>query len=81
MLHFKGLKIGLINAHLASRSDDISSMNRNITSIFKEARVGLKDLCITMQCHHVIFMGDLNYRVDANLLRYSDPSNEILTSY
>lgn len=55
-----------IGSHLAARQGEVENRNANFREIIRGAKnVGLlKGVEITSQFHHIIWMGDLNYRID-----------------
>eukprot|EP00004_Rigifila_ramosa_P001570 TRINITY_DN11522_c0_g1_i2.p1 TRINITY_DN11522_c0_g1~~TRINITY_DN11522_c0_g1_i2.p1 ORF type:complete len:710 (+),score=112.84 TRINITY_DN11522_c0_g1_i2:115-2130(+) len=64
--------------HLAARAERMKQRERNICDITHGIRLGFKDVDLTSQSEHCVWMGDLNYRVElgfqttAELVRKND---------
>lgn len=54
-----------LNCHLAARAERIVQRQANFMRIVRSLQLGLKSSDILNQFDHVIWAGDLNYRVDA----------------
>ena len=59
----RGVRLCVVNAHLAAHQDKLLQRNRNIQEITKHLRLGLTTLELPLQ-YHTIWCGDLNYRID-----------------
>eukprot|EP01031_Cornospumella_fuschlensis_P028480 gene28479-34377_t len=59
-----GTKLAFVSCHLAAHEGvkHCEDRNASIVEILGGARTGNKDIDITEQFHHVIWMGDMNYR-------------------
>eukprot|EP00047_Mylnosiga_fluctuans_P008271 m.6654 g.6654 ORF g.6654 m.6654 type:complete len:1058 (-) comp2120_c0_seq1:291-3464(-) len=70
-LELDGLQFAFLSAHLAAHEDNefVLARNSNVRNIFRGARVGVKELDVVMQSHHVFFMGDLNYRINLGIIQ------------
>lgn len=55
-----------INSHLPARKDRILNRNQDYSSLVEGLEFGKKKSDVINQFHHVFWMGDLNYRVDAS---------------
>merc|ERR1712130_481254 len=55
----------LVNCHLAARAERIGKRAENFRRIVKELNLGiLKDVDILHQFTHILWFGDLNYRIE-----------------
>ena len=63
-LRFGATTLGFVSCHLAAHSKHLLRRNRDCSDILKAARVGNHRLDLLAQCHHVFWLGDLNYRID-----------------
>ena len=53
-----------VSSHLAAHLKHVEARNQNFRQILKAASVGNMDLDFDCQFHHVVWLGDLNYRVN-----------------
>eukprot|EP01006_Ploeotia_vitrea_P034919 TRINITY_DN65818_c10_g8_i2.p1 TRINITY_DN65818_c10_g8~~TRINITY_DN65818_c10_g8_i2.p1 ORF type:complete len:641 (-),score=352.78 TRINITY_DN65818_c10_g8_i2:101-2023(-) len=53
-----------VNSHLAAHQGESKRRNHDVYEIIKEVRVGKPNMDILHQFAHVVWMGDLNYRLD-----------------
>lgn len=70
-VHVHATRLCFINSHLAAHQHKTAKRNSDVSEIIKGVGVGYKSLDIISQFHHVIWMGDLNYR-----LNYGDQGDE-----
>ena len=59
----RGVRVCIVNAHLAAHQDALLQRNRSIQDIANHLRLGATALELGVQ-FHTIWCGDLNYRVD-----------------
>lgn len=59
----RGVRVCVVNAHLAAHQDALLQRNRSIQDIANHLRLGATALELGVQ-FHTIWCGDLNYRVD-----------------
>jgi len=57
-----------VSSHLAAHLKNVAARNQNFRQILKAATLGNMDLDFDCQFHHVIWLGDLNYRVNLRAL-------------
>jgi hypothetical protein len=70
----RGVRLCIVNAHLAAHADKLLQRNRHVQDIIKHLRLGTSSLELPVQ-YHTIWAGDLNYRIDesrAEVLRLID---------
>lgn len=74
---FDALDLAFVSAHLAAHEEEkyVLARNNNVRDILRGIRTKLKGVDLYMQCHHVFWMGDLNYRIDPDLLSEHTRSN------
>ena len=65
-----------VSAHLAAHMKYCDVRNQNFRQILKAASLGNAQLDFDSQFHHVIWLGDLNYRVNLNKGQRARLSNE-----
>jgi hypothetical protein len=53
-----------VSSHLAAHLEHVQARNQNLRQTLKVASLGNADLDFDCQFHHVIWLGDLNYRID-----------------
>jgi hypothetical protein len=71
-VNYKGIKLCFVNSHLAAHQNQCDDRNANYRSIVKNIKVGSRGTWysdLLNEFHHLIWMGDLNYRLD-----FGDPS-------
>ena len=68
-LVFRGTSFAFVCAHLAAHTQYVQHRNANFREIVHETRkhIGARALDILSEFDHVLWMGDLNYRVDLNM--------------
>jgi hypothetical protein len=59
-----GTSICIVGCHLAARAERLSQRRDNFLKIVRQAKVGMSNWDILSQHTHVLWLGDLNYRVD-----------------
>lgn len=64
--------ICFLNSHLAARAERVPQRQANFMRIVRSMQLGLKNSDILNQFDHVIWAGDLNYRVDADFYETID---------
>ncbi|XP_056625457.1 inositol polyphosphate phosphatase-like 1b isoform X2 [Triplophysa dalaica] len=70
-LLFNGTSMGFVNCHLTSGSDKALRRNHNFQDILKLLSLGEKQLStfdISLRFNHLFWCGDLNYRLDLDVL-------------
>ena len=60
----QGSIISFVSCHLAAHSKHLLRRHSDVVDVLKHARVGNHRLDITAQSNHVIWLGDLNFRID-----------------
>jgi endonuclease/exonuclease/phosphatase family metal-dependent hydrolase len=67
-LDFRGTSLVFVSSHLAAHTQFIEHRNADYREIVHESRkhIGKKELDILSEFDHVLWMGDLNYRIDLN---------------
>jgi len=64
-LQYKSIKLCFVNSHLAAHQHMCEQRNQHYRTIVKNVKVGPAGQSdILNEYHHVIWMGDLNYRID-----------------
>lgn len=63
-LKFWDTSMCFVNCHFAAHVGQCEARNGNYREIVGNMRVGLQNMDILNQFHHVFWMGDLNYRLD-----------------
>ena len=61
---FQGSIVSFVSCHLAAHSKHLLRRHSDVVDVLKHARVGNHRLDITAQSNHVIWLGDLNFRID-----------------
>ena len=61
---YRGTSFCFVNAHLAAHQDKKERRDEDYSEIVENIRLGLKKQEILTDFHYVVWMGDLNYRVD-----------------
>ena len=56
--------MSFVSCHLAAHSKHLLRRHSDVVDVLKSARVGNHRLDIAAQSNHVIWLGDLNYRID-----------------
>jgi hypothetical protein len=59
-----GTSVCIVGCHLAARAERLSQRRDNFLKIVRQAKVGMSNWDILSQHTHVLWLGDLNYRVD-----------------
>jgi hypothetical protein len=62
--NYKQRRICFVNSHLAAHQEKIDERNEHYREIVENVHVGHSSLDILSQFHHVIWAGDLNYRLN-----------------
>jgi Endonuclease/Exonuclease/phosphatase family 2/C2 domain len=63
-LHIRDTSICFLNSHLAAHQDKTVRRNNDVMEIIKGVQVGEPSMDFMHQFNHVVWMGDLNYRLD-----------------
>ena len=63
-LSWRDTSLCFVNSHLAAHQNKCAARNDNFKEIVEGCEIGVKPMDILNQFHHVIWMGDLNYRLD-----------------
>ena len=58
----RGVRVCVVNAHLAAHQDKLLERNRHVQEITKHLRLGTTTIELPLQ-YHTIWAGDLNYRI------------------
>lgn len=61
---FQETSLCFVNSHLAAHQEKFEERNRMFVEIVKGLQLGYDDISCLNQFHHVIWLGDLNYRID-----------------
>eukprot|EP00455_Lapot_gusevi_P051406 TRINITY_DN7650_c0_g1_i2.p1 TRINITY_DN7650_c0_g1~~TRINITY_DN7650_c0_g1_i2.p1 ORF type:complete len:636 (-),score=195.09 TRINITY_DN7650_c0_g1_i2:4-1911(-) len=61
---YKDSSFCFVNSHLAAHQNKCAGRNQNYSEIVEGSVIGTKHVDMLHQFHHVIWMGDLNYRLD-----------------
>lgn len=56
--------LAFVSAHLAAHQNKVKRRNEDFAEIVSNCVLGQRGMEITNQYHHLVFMGDLNYRLD-----------------
>eukprot|EP00912_Choanoflagellata_sp_UC4_P001089 UC4_evm5s670 len=77
-LSIYGMELCFISAHLAAHLHHLENRLSDVSKIFEKLTFG-EGLEAHFQCHHVFFMGDLNFRVDLdnNKLNYKSHTPKV----
>jgi hypothetical protein len=63
-IKFGGTIMTFVSCHLAAHSKHLNRRHQDVVDILKSARIGNHRLDVTAQSNHVIWLGDLNFRID-----------------
>lgn len=68
-LTFLGTSLAFVSSHLAAHTQYVQHRNADFREIIHETRkhIGSRELDVMSEFDHVVWMGDLNYRIDLNL--------------
>lgn len=61
---YEDTTICFVTCHLAARAERIKERRQDFLKLTKMMRFGDKEIDLLMQCDHVFWFGDLNYRVE-----------------
>jgi len=74
---YRGTSFCFVNAHLAAHQDKKERRDEDYSEIVENIRLGLKKQEILTDFHYVVWMGDLNYRVDFGNQTEKTPSEDV----
>eukprot|EP00927_Polykrikos_kofoidii_P015506 TRINITY_DN16902_c0_g2_i1.p1 TRINITY_DN16902_c0_g2~~TRINITY_DN16902_c0_g2_i1.p1 ORF type:complete len:534 (+),score=73.54 TRINITY_DN16902_c0_g2_i1:179-1780(+) len=63
-LYVGDISVCFVNSHLAAHQDKVQRRNSDFSEIIEGVRLGIQNRPLTNQFTHVIWAGDLNYRID-----------------
>lgn len=73
--HIRDTSFCVVNCHFAARAERLAQRQGNFIRIVQSLQLGLKSYDILNQFHHVIWSGDLNYRIDADFHKTIEDMN------
>ena len=75
MLSVWDTSVCFINAHLAAHQNKVKRRNEDYSEIVAGCEMGERGMDVMNQFHHVVWMGDLNYRLDLSDLFGEEAAN------
>lgn len=73
--HFRDTTFCVVNCHFAARAERLQQRQGNFMRIVQSLQLGLRSYDILNQFHHVIWSGDLNYRIEADFHKTIEDMN------